>query len=384
MKQRINPLIRAARRGLPVAFGLCMMVSATAYAAPYTVTDLGALGLSGDLSFGYGINASGQVTGNSAVTSGAWIGLRPHAFLYSNGAMTDLGTLGGGGASSFGHGINDAGSVTGYSETTSGTRAFVYSNGTMTALGTLGGSTSVGYAINNSGQVTGYSTYTGDTPGQAFLYSNGSMIGLGALGGVHSIGYDINDAGQVTGLGYTSGNVTYHAFIHSNGSMVDLGTLEGHNYSEGRAINASGQVAGTSSVTSGGNSSRAFLYSDGTMINLGTMGGIASFGYGINGAGQVVGSVLVGTDYRDRAIHNAFLYSDGNMVDLNSLIDPLSDWTLSVASDINDAGQIVGWGISPNGGEFHAFLLTPVPEPETYAMLLAGLAVIGVAVRRRG
>lgn len=165
------------------------------------------------------------------------------------------------------------------------------------------------------------------------------MTSLGALGGTGSVGYGINDAGQVTGLAYTTSSspYLYHAFLYSNGAMTDLGT----------------------------------------------MGGISSAGYGINSAGQVVGSVLMGHDARDRGINNAFLYSDGTMTNLNTLIDPSSGWTLSEARGINDAGQIVGWGVSPYGGEFHAFLLTPVPEPETYALMLAGLGLIGAVARRR-
>jgi hypothetical protein len=36
------------------------------------------------------------------------------------------------------------------------------------------------------------------------------------------------------------------------------------------------------------------------------------------------------------------------------------------------------------GGEIRGFLqAAPVPEPETWAMMLAGLGVVGAAVRRR-
>ena len=34
------------------------------------------------------------------------------------------------------------------------------------------------------------------------------------------------------------------------------------------------------------------------------------------------------------------------------------------------------------GGEIRGFL-APIPEPETYALMLAGLAAVGVAARRR-
>jgi probable HAF family extracellular repeat protein len=61
------------------------------------------------------------------------------------------------------------------------------------------------------------------------------------------------------------------------------------------------------------------------------------------------------------------------MMDLNTLIDPLSGWTLNIANDINDTGWIVGYGTV--GGKTHAFLLTP--EPATLSLLALGaLALI--------
>jgi probable HAF family extracellular repeat protein len=87
---------------------------------------------------------------------------------------------------------------------------------------------------------------------------------------------------------------------------------------------------------------------------------------------------------------DAFLYSDGVMIDL-SLLEPVvaAGWTNLEASAINDNGQIAGKGILH--GTTQAFLLSPFPipvvtEPETYAMLLAGLGLLGSAARwrRRG
>ena len=51
------------------------------------------------------------------------------------------------------------------------------------------------------------------------------------------------------------------------------------------------------------------------------------------------------------------------MQDLNTMMfDPASGWDLQYATAINDNGQIVGYGINPDGYE-HAFLLNPYMTP---------------------
>src|SRR5262249_11466502 len=90
-------------------------------------------------------------------------------------AIYNLGTLGG--SESFGYAVNAGGQVGGYSSTFSSFthRAFLYSGtpgsgGSMANLGTLGGPESFGYAVNAGGQVTGYAdTLSGDR--HAFVYS---------------------------------------------------------------------------------------------------------------------------------------------------------------------------------------------------------------------
>ena len=70
------------------------------------------------------------------------------------------------------------------------------------------------------------------------------------------------------------------------------------------------------------------------------------------------------------------------MLDLNDLIDPASGWVLTDVRDINNHGQIVGYGTSPQG-HTHGFPLTPVPE--TSSMLCLGMffSLGGLYVARR-
>ena len=97
---------------LTAATGLAI-VPAT-HGAAYSITGLGFLA-GGSASYGYGINASGQVVGPAAISGNRY---DRHAFLYSAGAMADLGTLGG--TYSYASGINASGQVVGGAQTSSG------------------------------------------------------------------------------------------------------------------------------------------------------------------------------------------------------------------------------------------------------------------------
>ena len=101
----------------------------------------------------------------------------------------------------------------------------------------------------------------------------------------------------------------------------------------------------------------AFLYSNGTKISLGTLpGGANSIGYALNATGQVVGS----SDFTGSTTTHAFFYN-GVMTDLNSLVsstDPLQPFvTLSSGVAINDSRLILANGVDSRTGATHAYLL---------------------------
>jgi probable HAF family extracellular repeat protein len=114
-----------------------------------TLAGAGAVGLT--LHLGTAINDSGQVTGY------AWTGQATHAFLTSGATTGDLGTLGG--QNSYGFGVNASGQVVGGSDTVgNGQHAFLYSDGTMYDLnllvaGLAGTLLTNATAINDTGQI---------------------------------------------------------------------------------------------------------------------------------------------------------------------------------------------------------------------------------------
>jgi probable HAF family extracellular repeat protein len=386
----------------PVRLPLALALAVAAWPAPapaqvlYTIRDLGTLN-GHDQSGGSSINASGQVTGYSKLSSDD---NTQRAFrTTATSQLIDLGTLGG---YTEGNGINASGQVTG--------RSFVYSTlpspihafrTTATGLvsdpgadlGTLPGDTiSTGYGINTSGQVTGMSLLAGSGVSHAVRTTATGRISdpgadLGTLPGfTGSLGAGINDSGQVTGWStLLAGNtVVTHAFRTTAAGLVsdagaDLGTLGGTS-SDGRAINAAGQVTGQSQIA-GNSAYHAFRTTATGLISdpgtdLGTLPGFTnSIGSGVNALGVVVGQSYNG----DTLITaHAFIY-DTRLRDLNDLIPAGSGWLLLGASGINDLGQITGGGFI--NGQRHAFLLTPVPEPS--ALALAGCAAAGGWIIRR-
>lgn len=356
---RIRLLVVSA---LVAAFG-------SASAIEYILTDLGTLP-GRDSALGFGLSSAGHATGYGFQSPSGTI----RAFRWTSGSgMLDLGTLGG---ASAGRDVNGAGVYVGESEVGGFDRAFRWtSGGGMVSLGTLGGNISRATGVNEGGMIVG----TSQTAGQAFRAfrwtEGGGMVNLGTLGGI-SIAEDVNNNNMVVG-GSDLDTGFRRAFRWTQGGgMENLGTLGGDVASGAYAANDGGWVVGYSTPT--GSTYKAFLYKPGQgMTELGGLFNYDNRPWDVNNDGDVVGrSWLSSNGNTSQAV---IWYGGGAVQNLNDLVVNLGGWQLMQAQAINDAGQIVGYGVVD--GKTHAYILDPVPEPGT--LIAFGALSLGLLRRRR-
>jgi probable HAF family extracellular repeat protein len=382
-----------------LSIGICLASSgfASDYPEPHwfvvdlnskKVTDLGNFG---DVnSKAVDINDAGQVVGTFQDVHGDY-----RTFITGpNGVgFTDLGTLGG--FDNSGSAINNAGQVVGLSAPTFATglgitnyHAYITGpNGVgMTDLGTLGRDNSLASDVNDAGQVVG-AVYPTPTPGAVradyhAIITGPNGVGMTELAGTKgeswSYASGINNAGQVVGT-FLNSQGHEHAFITGpNGvGMTDLGTLSG-NESYALAINDSGQVVGSFDTSPHGEGYAFMTGPNGEGItNLGTLAGIGDYrestATDINNAGQIVG-------ISSELVHGHVAFVTGpngvGMTDLNALVDLPDGVVLDSPAAINNRGQVLVSGVVPAG-------VSIAPEPETYALFLAGLGLMGAVISRR-
>lgn len=341
-------------------------------AAQYSIVPLDVL--QGGLdSVAIGLNDLGQVAGDSREDRTGNIA-HSRAVIWDHGSTPqqlwteDLfsGIYSGGSAMS----INNRGQVAGRAQFTADQgfplptpgiplgRAFFWDAATgLQLLGTLGGGFSQATGINDAGQVAGSAEDPFGIP-RAFLWDEThGLQDLGTLGGLYSFANAINESGQVVGYAGTADEKQQAFLWDPVTGMHDLGA---GNFSGSRAfgLNSVGQVVGSLL----GPGSRAFVWdSQRGIVLLDSSLGHASSAYAINDGGIVVGETS--GDH----IRACLWDSAGRAFALEDLISPNLGWDrLDVAFDINNSGQIVGYGLFD--GDLRGFLMTPVPEPSTIVL----------------
>lgn len=277
-------------------------------------------------------------------------------------------------------------------------------------LGTLGGPTfyTVGddrvsevRMLNNRGLATGWSATPAPDPFPDFcwdgdchlthapLWQHGALSDLGALvDGVNSDTRWITDNELIAGDSQNGkldplnvGFPEIRAVLWKHGRIIDLGTLDGGHESIAHAVNSAGQVVGLSLNTIpdpnsmigsffgiGFQQTRAFLWQNGVMKDLGTLGtGTNAIALLINEHGQVAGDSYTSANPSPSCFYNsnifplttgAFLWEKGKMTDLGNL-----GGTCTLASALNNRGQVAGYSNLAGDQTFHAFRWDPEAHP---------------------
>lgn len=287
--------------------------------------------------------------------------------------------------------------------------SYLYENGSTRYLGALPDSPHTeARAINNRGVIVGVSA---GVPPTGFAYSRGSLQAISA--GPKTVAKGINDKNRVlmekwlydggsssfyiydldTGtheevvtdygavwmmklnnngaaLGYYQDGDVAKSFVYSDGAFTDLA------YSDGRSVvgvdlNDRGVVAGQV-VSDNADTFQAFVYANGRLDLLPSF-----YGTGQSVVDAMNNEGLIGVRENSRAL--LYDYTRGEWTDLNAnLVTDIGNDHLELVTDLNDHDQIVA--LSYYG---QMYLLTPVPEPETYALLLSGGVLLSAAARRK-
>ena len=349
---RIGPRSAAARQIIET---LEQRVLCAVASARYSVVDLGSRRAE---SVASDVNDAAQVVGYATgVADGNDDTARPVFFEEEH--TVDLPTFGGEYSEAFA--VNDSGQVVGVSEiSATSSRPFMFASDALIDLGTLGGSFGAARDINNGGLVVGQANGPGDAFTHAFAYRDGVMTDIGLMvESDWSEAHAVNDAGQIVGF-YETGEdgpeglvLIKRAFVFDGQTFQAL-PLGGAAVSDAAAadINEVGQIVGYFRTSAG--DLHAFQYEQGVTQDLGTLpGGRRSSANAINGRGLAVGDAEAAGGEQ-----HAVVYEGGAPLDLNTLIPADSGWVLQSATGINDAGQIVGYGVVQGSADLRAFLLT--------------------------
>jgi hypothetical protein len=202
------------------------------------------------------------------------------------------------------------------------------------------------YAINNRGQVAGM-----NHAWWAAVHDHGVVKVLEALdeyGLTHA--YDINDSGMVAGdASYLSGGhyVTEAAIWDADGKIKLLGNFGG-DWGMAVAINRLGHAVGFSDVLG------AFFYNGNEMVRVPAADACVA-----SGATAINDHDLVLLHNECGAERGPLLWQGGKTRYLRELVaDGAQDWQTIYAQGINNAGQIVGWGL--HKGKYRSFIATPL------------------------
>ncbi len=367
---------------ITVAGALVMCNAANAQ----SVESLDSLGGAGSIA--WGINNEGHIVGESLLADGTTV----RATRWNNALVASNLGVADGATHSVAYAINDFGSAVGYSEFADGRRTATLWQGTPRGLGgaivDLGASmgatgSSVAWDINSWGQVVGQAAL-GPGFAKGFVWDDiqgGRIAGWSSMyqGGANKA---INDSGSLAGHAFFFGDPD-DAFLSradGKGGYLDNDiTPPGYNLSIATDVNNLDVCVGFTSAGLDAGWQAAIFEGRGEVTFLGTLDGYeSSEANAINDHGLVVGYAWDSANYELNP--SAWAWVDGTMYDLNDFIEGSNFVQLLQATDVNNNGDIVGFGLLEDGSTAGFVIRGFVPAPGTAGLLAMGM---GLAARRR-
>ena len=326
------------------------------------------------------VNASGAVVGNylTPVTVGGITRDRNHGFILAGGTLTDLSAPGNPRTSISARGISDTGTVVGFVGGTG--QAFVYSGGAYsfyTSPNATGGLT-IFEAINESGQILGgYFDDVGNSHPFSYDRTAGVETAIVVPGATNAQTFGLNNLGQYV-VSSDAGQFIYSPDgpVAPDGSSVFL-PVDGLTLPAGSNQFAIGVVPDTVYYVDP-SLARGFEYLSGTGPLFTSV--IAPAGIGVNNMFQLW--LWDGTKYVfDTRVTGGVAFDFTNPVDRFELIGIPA----SAGIDADHPNGFVTGLTFAGSGQFDGFqnALGAVPEPASWALMLAGFGVVGAAARRR-
>ena len=266
-------------------------------------------------------------------------------------------------------GINDSGTIAGFD----GSSGF-----TLTLPNNFTAENFPSPPSSGPSMVTGINA-AGDTSG-IYIDAAGNTHGFTKIGGtpttvdnpasaVFNQALGINNANETTGY-YAptpAGATNQIAYSQKGGVFTNINALLPSNVnSQAVGINsaATPSIVGFYMPTS--TTSLGFLDMGGTITPIDPFGSTFAMALGVNDLGEIVGIYTDASGFQHGFVDNGGVPTS---------FDPPGS-TMTTINGVNDLGDIVGFFTEANG-DVVGFVGTPVPEPATWAMMIAGFAGLG-------
>ncbi len=250
--------------------------------------------------------------------------------------------------------------------------------------------------LNNSGEVVGYYLDSFGVEHGYLRDAAGNFTTIDGPGSTNTDAAGINASGQIVGTFADSFGA--HGFVLGGGVFTEL-DVPGSNETIATGISNSGLISGVYGNRAGG-----FLRDaagDYTMFHVPGITNGDFFVTGVNDSGQVVGYdnggnggwVMNGGSFTPLDFAANGIDNYGDIVGFTSnqtgahvvLRDASGNETTfdvpgagsggSIATGINDSGQIAGYYFD-SSGNVHGFIATPAPEPSSLVLLGVGIAAL--------